>query len=246
VVLVALVAAASGQDRQKARALKDGAATTDAGQGGKTEQVSGEGSKKPDKKVARGRNTPAAQPVLTPEQEQEQEAAALRFVREHHQELAGLLENLKTSNHKEHQTEYRQAIRELFRTSEKIAQTKLVDEERYNIELESWKTESEIRLLAAKLTMGDRQDLRGKLRQQFVRKNQLQLQRLELEKRRIEARIDKLKGNLDQVSQRQLDDLLRSVRKEKPPRKSRPAAVGSPDKGAREKSTTKSTQVTDN
>jgi hypothetical protein len=180
-----------------------------------------------DKKL-RPRGTPGPLPVFTAEGE----AAALKFVGENHRELAALLKQLKANSPEE----YKRAIRELFRTTEKLAQTKATDLERYELDLEGWKIDSEIRLLAAKLTMGDNEELRGKLRQQFARKSRLQVQRLQLERRRAEQRIkridetiEKLTREESQIADRQMDEMLRAVRKEKP-LKRRPAAVSSVEK----------------
>jgi hypothetical protein len=231
-----LAAAAIAQDRRKGQPGQQA-----AGGGESTGSVSAEQrsdtdgllGKKADKKSARPRTTSLPSPVLSAENE----AAALQFVSENHQELSGLLERLKTSSPEE----YKRALRELFRTSEKLAQTKSLDGERYDIELESWKADSEIRLLAAKLTMGESQELKGKLRNQLVRKNKLQLQRLELEKRRVEQRLKKLEESIakankeqDQLADRQMEELLRNVRQ--PAKKARPAAaVSTSDKAARDK-----------
>ncbi len=180
-------------------------------------------------KKGRPRNPPGALPVFTPEGE----AAALKFVGENHRELAALLKQLKMNSPEE----YKRAIRELFRTTEKLAQTKSTDVDRYDLDLEGWKIDSEIRLLAAKLTMGDDEELRGKLRKQFAEKNKLQVQRLELEKRRAEQRlkkidenIEKLKRDQDQIADRQMTEILRTVRKERPAKRARSAAVGSGEK----------------
>jgi hypothetical protein len=169
----------------------------------------------PDKKAGRPRSLPSALPPFTPESE----AAALRFVGDNHPELSALLLHLKSSSPKE----YQHAIRELSRTTEKLAQTKVADPERYDLELEDWKVDSEIRLLAAKLTMGDDKELRGKLRNQLIRKNKLQLQRLELEKHRAEQRVKKLDANIErlkkeqeQIADRQMAELLHTVRKDRP------------------------------
>jgi hypothetical protein len=180
-------------------------------------------------KKGRPRNPPGALPVFTPEGE----AAALKFVGENHRELAALLKQLKANSPEE----YKRAIRELFRTTEKLAQTKSTDVDRYDLDLEGWKIDSEIRLLAAKLTMGDDEELRGKLRKQFAKKNKLQVQRLELEKRRAEQRlkkidenIEKLKRDQDQIADRQMTEILRTVRKERPAKRARSAAVRSSEK----------------
>ena len=90
------------------------------------------------------RSRPSSLP-LTPERE----AAAITFVRQHHAELVDLLNQLKETK----PAEYQAAIRELFQTSERLAQLREQDPQRYELELDAWKTKSRIRLLAARSTM---------------------------------------------------------------------------------------------
>ncbi len=191
----------------------------------------------PEKKGARSLKVLGPLPAFTAEAE----AAALKFVGENHEELASLLKQLKANSQLNANSaeEYRRAIRELFRTTEKLTQTKAADAERYELELEGWKIDSEIRLLAAKLTMGDAGELRGKLRQQLMRKNQLQVRRLELDKRRTEQRLKKIDENIErlkreqeQIAERQMSEILRTLRQDKPAKR-RGAAVGVSDKDKR-------------
>jgi hypothetical protein len=234
-VLLGALTMAIAQDRQNAQDRQKSSGTTAAtSTDGAAESQLADKKIPDDKKIAdkkaRARNAPIALPAFT----EENEAAALRFVSENHRELSGLLERLKTSSPEE----YKRAVRELFRTTEKLAQTKSLDRERYDIELESWKADSEIRLLAAKLTMGDSQDLRSKLRKELVRKNKLQLERLLLEKRRIDQRLKRLEESIEkaqkdqeQLADRQMAELLRNLGKEKPKKVRPSAAVSAKDKG---------------
>ncbi len=165
-------------------------------------------------------------PGFTPQRE----AAALSFVREHHAELALLLGHLKGVKLKE----YERAIRELFRSSERLAQIKDRDEDRYKIELQVWKLDSRIRLMAARLSMtpGD-ESLQEDLRAAFLRKTDLQLQRLELDRaraearqRRLEASIEKLTEARERLADRSVKQLLMSVTK-------RPAGLSKPKRAER-------------
>jgi|GEM_PF-383886 len=79
----------------------------------------------------------------------EREAAAMTFVRVNHPELAALLEQLKLSDN----AEYQRAIRELFVSSERLAQLQERSPRRYADELELWKVNSRIQLLVARLAM---------------------------------------------------------------------------------------------
>jgi len=77
----------------------------------------------------------------------EREAAALTFVRAHHPELAELLDRLKTRRPQE----YQKAIRELFRASERLAQSQEQAPQRYEMELSEWKLQSRVQLLVARM-----------------------------------------------------------------------------------------------
>ena len=115
-ILVAIVAPAAGQSRagrtDQAKSSKDAAsAKQQSRQKPKQKRMPG---------VTRGR-----------------EAAVMAFVREHHAELADLLLYLKSNQPKEYQL----AVRDLFRTSERLAQMQERDFKRYELELALWKAQ---------------------------------------------------------------------------------------------------------
>ncbi len=88
------------------------------------------------------KETPLA---ITPERE----AAVNTFVSLHHAELESLLKKLKTSNPKQ----YDKAVRELYLTSERLAQLHESEPQRYELELQAWQVQSRVQLLTAKITM---------------------------------------------------------------------------------------------
>ena len=148
----------------------------------------------------------------------DQELAVLTFAREHHTELADLLSSLKEANPRE----YRDAIHDLFRTTQRLNQIRKRFPERYDLELTSWKLKSQIRLLAARLTMGPdpdlEQELRKTLEQQLLVERQLmQLEREDLARRlkKLDAAIETSREHPDQQLDRQFDKLMRKVRKDK-------------------------------
>ena len=98
-------------------------------------------SKEDPAKNKNGKNKPGG--WVTPERE----AAVMTFVKQHHAELAELLVQLKASNSKE----YEQAIRELFRTSERLAQIQERDMPQYELELKHWQVQSRVQLLSARV-----------------------------------------------------------------------------------------------
>lgn len=138
------------------------------------------------------------------------EAGVLEFVREHHPELAGLLESLKENRPKE----YQKAIRDLTRVRDRLAN--INDKRRYELELAIWKTESRIQLLAARLQMGDKDELRDQLREALNEQIDLKVSLLKHERdqarqrlERMETQLQKLDEDRSQVVQRQLDVLTR-------------------------------------
>ena len=140
------------------------------------------------------RNKKDMPPGLTPERE----AAAMTFVRQHHAELVDLLRYLKD----EEPQAYRQAVLDLFRASERLAQAQERDYERYELELAIWKTESRIELLAARVKMAGRDSPEGQallpqLTRQLEERHDLKMQRLALDRQRILERLEKIEKQLE-------------------------------------------------
>src|SRR5262249_21973120 len=110
---------------------------------------------------AKGKATPG----ITPERE----AAVKTFVDQHHPELGELLVHLKENNKKE----YDKAVRDLFKTSERLAKVHESDEDRYELELKLWQTQSRIELLAARYKMNPTNELKKQLRDAIVQQQSL-------------------------------------------------------------------------
>jgi|GEM_PF-1394116 hypothetical protein len=182
----ALTAArAADQPKAAAPARQAGQANTAPAKGAPTAAAQTEPADKAGQPPVR----PARPLVITPQRE----AAAISFAQEHHPELAGLLGHLKRNNKRQ----YERAIRELFRTSERLAQAKERDNARYELELEIWKVESQIRLLVARLTMspGD-EAMEDKLRALLMERVDLRIQRQRIERDRLAARVQKLEESI--------------------------------------------------
>ncbi len=176
----------------------------------------------------------------------EREAAAQTFAKLHHPELSKLLAQLKESN----PAGYEQAVRDLFRTSERLARSQSRTPDRYEADLAMWKLDSRIRLLAARTAMGDSEETRAKLKELILQKGELQLRQMEAERDRITARLEKLNASIenvtarrDEAAERELDRLLNSARSRAPQKGQR--AVKPETVRATEKDTTKGAQTTD-
>src|SRR5437667_2174995 len=102
--------------------------------------------------------------LVTPERE----AAVLTFVQRNHAELADLLAALKTNEPEQ----YERAIRDIFRTTERLAQIQERDPLQYELEIAAWTSQSRVELLAAKLKMGPSDDLIKQLREALKTHNE--------------------------------------------------------------------------
>ncbi len=81
--------------------------------------------------------------------EKPSEEDVLKFAREHHPELAGLLEQLKASRPKE----FSRAMKELSSQVTRLNRTRDRMPARFDYELSIWKLESQTKLLAARWVM---------------------------------------------------------------------------------------------
>lgn len=136
----------------------------------------------------------AADPMqaITPERE----AAAETFARLHHPELADLLQRLKAAHH----ADYDNAVRDLFRESERLARLKSRDVARYELELQIWKVSSRIRLATARLAMDDSDSLRSDLRSLLRERVTLRAQLVQLDRDKTAARLQKLDADLKSLT----------------------------------------------
>ena len=159
----------------------------------------------------------------------EREAAALTFVHQYHPELARLLPILK----KKDEGEYCQAIRDLFRTSERLASFREKFPDRYDIELKAWQLKSQIQLLATRLRITpDDVRLRDELKAVLLEQTEIRLRLLAEERqelaerlRRLDEQIDTLQNQKQSTADQQLQLLVRGSHK-KPPLKQKPDPTG--------------------
>ncbi len=151
----------------------------------------------------------------------EREAAALTFVNQYHPELARLLTVLKTKDREE----YHRAVRDLFRTSERLAVYREKYPARYDLELKAWQIRSRIQLLATRLKLTPEDErLSRELRDALLEQADLRLDMLRQDRgqlaerlKRLDAQIDKLQEQRELDVDRQLGSLLRTARKKTPP-----------------------------
>jgi hypothetical protein len=142
------------------------------------------------------------------------EAAVIAFVERNHPELADLLVHLKSSQPEE----YEQAVRDLFRTTERLALIQERDPLQYELELAFWTAQSRVRLLAAKLKMGASDDIQGQLRTAVGVQAEARLALLKHDRQKtsdklakIETDITRFETDREKVIDRQLQSLLRAA-----------------------------------
>src|SRR5262245_8078165 len=143
----------------------------------------------------------------------EREAAVLTFVQRNHAELADLLAALKTNEPEQ----YERAIRDIFRTTEPLAQIQERDLLQYELEIAAWTAQSRVELLAAKLKMESSEELIKQLREALKVQNSARVALLKHERQKAADRLSKLdsdiarfEGDRDEVVDRQLQVLVRS------------------------------------
>ena len=125
----------------------------------------------------------------------------IEFARQHHPELATLLEQLRTAK----SPEFGRAIRELSGQMNRLERIQERTPQRVEFELAAWKLESQTRLLLARWAMSQdpvlEQQIRDLLRQRSLnRTKQLQQERQKLVERlaAVEAQLSERAGTSDQ------------------------------------------------
>ena len=153
--------------------------------------------------------------AITPERE----AAALTFVERNHAELSALLAHLKANQPKQ----YEQAIREIYRVTERLAGIQERDPLLNELEVKVWTAQSQVQLLVARLKMDDTPEQRQQLREGLAAQIDARLavlkhQRDQAAQRlsRMDDQIGKLEGDREEVIDRQLETLAKAGTKATP------------------------------
>ncbi|MCR9117377.1 MAG: hypothetical protein NXI22_10580 [bacterium] len=162
----------------------------------------------------------------------EREAAALTFVQLHHPELTELLKGLKKQN----LGEYQRAMRELYRTSERLSMFLQRDPIRYKAELELWKTSSRIHLIAAQLkttaSESQRDEFADTLRQLLAEQADKRLTLLRQERKRTQLKLDRVNDQIEKFEAGRRDSLesqFNHLTKKRTPGKSKTKATSKSD-----------------
>ena len=164
-------------------------------------------------------------PTISPQREK----GVLNFVEKNHRELKSVLDHLK----KNRPSDYQRALNQINRASQRIENMKQKDPQRYQIELGSWKTQSRIKLVAAKLALNDNDKLRGELKKIIKEDISWRAKRLELDNKRLQERIERNKkslrdiksidnSRLDRLTQNEINKMKPKPRKNKNQKNSNP------------------------
>lgn len=147
--------------------------------------------------------------AITPERE----AAVMNFVERNHAELGELLDYLKTSQPRQ----YEQAVKDIYRVTERLATIQERDPLQYELEVKLWTAQSRVQLLAARLKMGDNETVKKDLREALAAQVDARLDVLKHQKKqaaerleRMDKDIEQLETNKDKAIERQLESLARS------------------------------------
>lgn len=155
------------------------------------------------RKTAAAKQNPPPRAAVRIDAERERHATA--FVADHHSELGTLLTFLKERR----PAEYQRAILEVANVAERLDRLKQRDREKYAIEVEIWKLNSRAKLVAAKIKLGKEsgleQELKGLIREQMV----LRRANLELDRRRVQERQDKLNEQIARIDAQIEDEVER-------------------------------------
>jgi hypothetical protein len=149
----------------------------------------------------------------------ERESAVMTFVERNHPALKDVLASLKSTRPKE----YEKAIRDIYQTSERLANVKERDPRLYELELKNWTLRSQIQLLTAQMVMAGSDVIRAEVRkllneQMNVRADMLRLERERAVERlgRIDKELARLDSDREKHVEKQLDLLMRSAQQSKP------------------------------
>jgi exonuclease VII large subunit len=155
------------------------------------------------------KNRPDAKTPANPERlpTPDPEAAALAFVREHHPELADLLQQLKPMK----PAEYERAVRELALISRNLAALKARNPRAYELGLDVWKARSRVELLTARLASasGPSPELESRLRRAVEDQLDAEVRQQKFKRDQVEQRLKNLEENLDRLESRR-DSIIES------------------------------------
>ena len=157
-----------------------------------------EGSKEP---AAKARASQPANRAATPQRKlprptAEMQKVAMEFASEHVPELAKLLPGLR----KKSRPDFDSAIREMHSTAVRLERLKTREPERYRVDLEAWKLDKSIQLMAARLSMTHDPEIQEQILTAIRKRTAIKKRQIEFEIERYEVRLDRLKASHQEIS----------------------------------------------
>lgn len=146
------------------------------------------------------------------EVDRQSEREAMDFVRQHHEELAGLLLPLRNRD----RGRYEEAVRELSRARENFERLRRRDPERAALALASWKAGSRVELLTARQISRPDPERENELRSALAAQLAAQLALQRYDREQIRKRLDQLDETIRKNEGRAeelVEARLRAVRK---------------------------------
>lgn len=122
--------------------------------------------------------------------------AAMEFATQHHPELARLLEQLEKSR----PNEFARAIRDLNQQLQQLERTREKNPTRYDAQLESWKIESQIRVLTARWSLSRDAELETQIRGLLKQRREAKMAQLKADKERLLEQQRKIDEQLSALS----------------------------------------------
>jgi hypothetical protein len=121
---------------------------------------------------------------------------AMEFATQHHPELARLLEQLEKSR----PSEFARAMKDLNQQLQQLERTREKNPTRYDAQLESWKVESQIRVLTARWSLNRDAELETQIRGLLKQRREARIAQLKLDKERLLEQQRKIDEQLTALS----------------------------------------------
>lgn len=122
--------------------------------------------------------------------------AAMAFATQHHPELARLLEQLEKSR----PHEFARAVKDLNQQLQQLERTREKNPVRYETQLESWKVESQIRVLIARWSLNRDAELETQIRDLLKQRREAKMAQLKADKERLLEQQRKIDEQLAELS----------------------------------------------
>lgn len=151
----------------------------------------GADEQKKEKKAAAKKQ--AVQKAIPTKLTTDQEENALKFAKTHHPELARLLEQLRRKS----SVEFKRGIREVHLAALRLDRMKEKQPARFKSELQTWKADSEIRLLSAKWIVSSDKKLEKQIQALLRKRQENRIEKLTTERERLAQRLQQLDDQIN-------------------------------------------------